>query len=120
MNGVTNIAKPLILVSMFDLIVDGLVDRNRFDIEIIANRYSELQEVYATKTPCQYPLYFLEHEEFYHLKWKGEKVITHTPSRKLMREKVEYAYLDNALWDLLQDKETMDYFRTQIVNGYLK
>ena len=76
--------------------------------------------LYSATTPYQYPLYFLENEDFYHLKWKDNKVVTHTPSAKLIRENVKYAYLDNALWDLLQEKEMRDHFRRIIENHYLK
>ena len=43
-----------------------------------------------------------------------------TPSAKLIRENVKYAYLDNALWDLLQEQEMRDYFRKIIIEHYLK
>ena len=38
---------------------------------------------------------------------------------KLIRENVEYAYFDNALWDLVQDQEMRNHFRTIIENCYL-
>ena len=90
---------------------------NRADIE---NKYKELQEKYEVPTPYQYPLYFMENELFYHLKWKAEKIKTHTPSAKLVRENVEYAYFDDELWILLQDKSILKEFRAVIENYYLK
>lgn len=75
---------------------------------------------YSATTPYQYPLYFLENESFYHLKWKNGRIKTHTPSAKLIRENVEYAYFDNALWDLVQNQEMRNHFRTIIENYYLK
>lgn len=117
--GKANIAKPLLLISILDLI-DSVGQDNHFDIPSVKNMYEKLQKQYGTTTPYQYPLYFLENEVFFHLKWKGIRIKTHTPSAKLIRENVEYAYLDNALWDLLQNPQTREYFRTVIVNNFLK
>lgn len=117
--GKVNNAKPLLLLSVLELI--GFVEHdNCFDVESIKKKYEELQKSYGSTTPYQYPLYFLENEDFFHLKWKETRIKTHTPSAKLIRENVEYAYLDNALWDLLQDQQMREYFQTIIVNNFLK
>lgn len=59
-------------------------------------------------------------EPFYHIKWKKQQDrLPHDSSSKFIRENVEYAYFDNALWDLLQDKETRDYFRESIIKNCL-
>lgn len=118
--GKVNVAKPIIICAMINLIEQGFVVDNIFDIKLIKTEYERLQMLYSATTPYQYPLYFLENEDFYHLKWKDNKVVTHTPSAKLIRENVKYAYLDNALWDLLQEKEMRDHFRRIIENHYLK
>ena len=86
----------------------------------IKESYERLQKKYSATTPYQYPLYFLENESFYHLKWKNGRIKIHTPSAKLIRENVEYAYFDNALWDLVQNQEMRNHFRTIIENYYLK
>ena len=117
--GKVNIAKPLLLLSILELIDDCTQD-NCIEIKRIKDKYEEIQKRYTATTPYQYPLYFLENEDFFHLKWKNKKIKTHTPSAKLIRENIEYAYLDNALWDLLQDYETRELFRTLLINNYLK
>lgn len=117
--GKVNIAKPLLLLSILELIGYG-VQNNRIEIYRIKEKYEELQKQYAATTPYQYPLYFLENEDFFHLKWKETRVKTHTPSAKLIRENIEYAFLDNALWDLLQEQQMLEYFRTLVVNNFLK
>ena len=118
-NGKVNIAKPLLLLSVLKL-MDDCVQNNRFSIQSIKEKYEELQQQYAATTPYQYPLYFLENETFFHLKWKETRIKIHTPSAKLIRENVEYAYLDNALWDLLQEQHMREAFQTIIVNNFLK
>lgn len=118
--GRTNTAKPLMILAMINLIDKGDITDGLFDIESMKNEYVKLQSHYSATTPYQYPLYFLENESFYHLKWNENRVFTHTPSAKLIRENVKYAYLDNALWDLLQEQEMRDYFRKIIIEHYLK
>lgn len=116
--GKVNVAKPLLLLSILELI-DAGVQSNRFEIQSIKDKYEELQKQYATTTPFQYPLYFLEYEIFFHLKWKVTRIKTHTPSAKLIRENIEYAFLDNALYDLLQERQMREYFQTLIINNFL-
>lgn len=117
--GKLNIAKPLLLLSILELIGDGM-QSNRIEIKRIKEKYEELQKQYAATTPYQYPLYFLENEDFFHLKWKETRIKIHTPSAKLIRENIEYAFLDNALWDLLQDQQMREFFQTLVVNNFLK
>ena len=93
---------------------------NRFEIQSIKEKYEELQKQYSATTPYQYPLYFLENEDFFHLKWKKTRIKTHTPSAKLIRENIEYAFLDNALWDLLQEQQMREDFHTLVINNFLK
>lgn len=118
-NGKVNIAKPLLLLAMLDL-MDYSTQDNRIDISNIIEKYTELQKQHESTTPYHYPIYFLENEEFFHLKWRNTRIKTHTPSAKLIRENVEYAYFDNALWDLLQDKQTRECFKTVITSNFLK
>lgn len=83
-NGKVNIAKPLLLLAMLDL-MDYSTQDNRIDISNIIKKYTELQKQYESTTPYQYPIYFLENEEFFHLKWRNTRIKTHTPSAKLIR-----------------------------------
>ena len=117
--GKANIAKPLLLLSILDLIDERFYD-NRINIQHIVEKYVEKQKLYAATTPYQYPLYFLENEAFFHLKWLKTRIKTHTPSAKFIRENVEYAYFDNALWDILQDCQMREYFKSIIISNFLK
>lgn len=112
-------AKPLLLIGVCNAIEEGKVGNNRISLDVIENQYRLLQKKYGVKTPFNYPLYFLDSEPFYHLKWKSGKVVTYTPSATMLRENIEYAFLDNALWDLLQDEESRNYFRKCIEDYYL-
>ena len=48
------------------------------------------------------------------------KVKKKAPSAKFIRDNIEYAYLDNALWDILQNPDTRDYLKEKIINAYLQ
>jgi len=120
MNGRIIPAKPLVVLAIIDSIENKTASNNKISIEVVRGVYNNLQAEYNVGTPFQYPLYFMESESFYHLKWKGDKIKTKAPSNRMIRDNIEYAYLDNALWDLLQDSETRTNFRDAIINYYLK
>jgi putative restriction endonuclease len=65
----------------------------------------------------------LNAEEFYHIKWNAGVVPSRqaqSPSGKFLTENVDYAYLDDTLWELLQDKEIREEFKEAIITHYLK
>lgn len=113
-------AKPLMLIGICNAIELGCVGDNRISINEAESQYRILQKKYNVKTPFNLPLYFLASETFYHIKWKNVQVVTNTPSALMLRNNVEYIYLDNVLWDILQDKTMRNYFRKSIEDYYLK
>lgn len=47
----------------------------------------------------------LESDEFWHLNYQGERLSkSRTPSKAWLKENVEFAYFDESLWILLQNK----------------
>ena len=61
--------------------------------------------------------FYLGSEDFYFI--KGKKAHT-TPSAKFLRENVEYACLDDDLWELMQDPETRNELRDAIIKHFIK
>lgn len=118
--GILNAAKPIMVLAILETTSKGKSKNNRFLLGDLEQEYNCISESFQKTTPFQYPFYFLESEGFYHLSWKNGRIKTHTPSARMLRENIEYAYLDNALWDLLQEKETRDYLKETIINFYLK
>lgn len=59
-------------------------------------------------TPIPLPFFHLDREPYYHLKWRPAAphlaTHAHSPSAKFLRDHVAYAYFDEELWNLLQDK----------------
>lgn len=58
--GKLNIAKPLVIMAMLELIEQGDAVMNKFNIADIKESYERLQKNYSATTPYQYPIYFLE------------------------------------------------------------
>lgn len=119
-NGKLILAKPLLLVSVIDYIKQGACIDNKVlynDLNVFYSTNTMLAHV--TKTPMQYPYYYMKSESFWHLKWKCQFIKTKAPSAKFVRENIEYAYLDNALWDLLQEPQVQQQLREALVTHFL-
>lgn len=130
-NGQPSVSKPLFLLSVFDLIDNNSITRNVFYFEnvLLRERYKgyALKYLGEIRTPFSpffiRPFYHLDSEPFYELVWKSAKRPTtnsHTPSAKYLRENLEYAKLDDDLWELLQDPENRAYLKQAIIDRYLK
>lgn len=104
------IAKPALLLAVLNGIDDGVFSNNRILLnDWLVNRYNKLMGTYNNNTSFTeigMPFWYMQSDGFWHLKFAGilkEKV--YTPSRKWLNNNVEYAYFDDSLWLLLQDKE---------------
>lgn len=118
-HGQVNIAKPIMILSIIHGIENGNIKANRIQYsESLITAYNKLFEQYSSSpiTSSVYPYYYLGSEDFYFI--KGNKART-TPSAKFLRENVEYACLDDELWELLQDPETRNEFRDAIIRHFI-
>lgn len=115
-------AKPLLLITIIHAIeLLQLNDNKIYFVKSLEDIYKETCIRYNFPiTPFFKPFYYLSYENFWHLKWKTEAYNEQHPSSRFIRENIEYAYLDNTLWDILQDKTMRDYFRKSIEDYYLK
>lgn len=119
-HGHINIAKPIMMLSIIHGIENGSIKANRiFYSESLQDTYNKLFTRYSnnTVTSSVYPYYYLSSEDFYFI--KGKKAHT-TPSAKFLRENVEYACLDDELWELLQDPEIRNELRDAIIQHFIK
>lgn len=119
--GVVINAKPIFLLSILSLIAEEIVIDNRFRFnEMLNNSYNETCEKYNQPiTPLYKPFYHLSSDGFWYIKWKENAIEKKTPSAKFIRDNIEYAYLDNALWDLLQIEDVREEYKNTIINFYL-
>lgn len=133
--GVFSNAKPLFVIAIIDAIKAGLITNNAITIDnkeleaIYKKLFVSCDENYdgpissnIKTTPFQMPFFHLNQESYYHIKWKpGTKppAQANSPSRKYLKENVQYAYLDEELWNILQDSNNRRLLRDSIVNKFI-
>ena len=120
-HGKPNMAKPILIISLIEAIEKGKIKENKILFVDLLEHYTSESALngWHNKTSLQLPFYFMGSEPFWHLKWVAEPVKTKSPSAKFIRENVEYAYLDNALWDLLQDAQVRGRLRDALMSHFL-
>ncbi len=101
--------KPILILTVLELITQHLIVKNQIFIsdeliETFKKYWSILVNDSIYVDAIHYPFFHLRREGFWHLKFRdtyneGERIKT---TNKL-KEKVEYAYLDRELFELLQD-----------------
>lgn len=118
--GAPIIAKPVLMLAIFQMIDDGtLLGNNITFSDELCDTYSTLFRKYSTGriTPVLYPYYYLNSEEFYYVKGDTSR---RTPSVSFIHERIEFAALDDELWDLLQDPAVRNDYREAIIKKFLK
>lgn len=134
--GVFSNAKPIFVITIIDAIHEGLIIGNRIDFnnKDIENLYIDnyrrcsssdykLYRANTKVTPYNLPFFHLNAESYYHIKWK-EGVVppkqAQSPSSKYLKENVDYTYLDDELWELLQSPEVRYDFRNALIERFIK
>ena len=119
-------AKPLYFLAITEGISMGKLLENKFFyddfLEALYLDSCHLYEPELKVAPFYRPFYHSNREEYYNILWKGGSVPAHTwhtPSAKFLREHVEYAFLDNKLWSLLQDSEIREALKQSVIKRYL-
>lgn len=117
--GKKKVAKPIFLISILDMIEKGKLKSNHITYTSeLEQMYNSLFEIFQKPlSPLKYPFYHLITDGFYHIQGS---LPTKSPTPKQLRETVEYAYLDDALWELLQDEAVRGELRESLVNHFLR
>lgn len=115
-------AKPLLFYSVIIMIEKGFVHDNCIYFDKVSEEfYKKVSATYGEAiTPFFKPFYYLQFDGFWHLKGKYANVKTNRPSPRFIRENIEYAFLDNALWDLLQEASIREHFKLIIESHHMK
>lgn len=115
-------AKPILIISIIDMIAEGILTNNKIYYPDIKPIYSQTHKFFQpekVETPLYKPFFHLANEPFYHLNWINKFKYNNSISAKIIRDHVEYAYLDNALWDLLQEPHVRNQLRETLVAHFL-
>ena len=126
-HGETIVAKPVLLLAAIDGVEANVFGNNQFVInEWLEERYEALMRKYAKdsqfddKTGIEKPFWHLETDGFWHLNCQGERSgKSHTPSKRWLKDNVEFASFDEPLWILLQNKVWRTKLRDYIVEHKL-
>ena len=126
-NGEVIVAKPVLLLALIDGVEDGEFTTNRFFLnEWLEKRYLVLMKQYTKHSQfpnpadISNPFWHLHSDGFGHLNYPGERLSKgKTPSRKWLKENVDYAWFDDDLWILLQNIEWRHKLRDYIVENKL-
>ena len=105
------VAKPVLLLAIIDGIESGMLCNNEFCLtDWLEARYVMLMQQYMKgsqfdkPTDISNPFWHLQSDGFWHLQYDEKPQAYATPSKHWLKDKVLYAYLDDDLWMLLQNK----------------
>lgn len=121
--GIVINAKPILLITLIELIGEGLIKNNQVIIsKDVEERYKTKYEELApgeTMTPIYRPFYHLMSDGFWHLKTTEELPAKKLTNRRL-RTVTDYGFFDNVLWDILQMENIRDFYTKLLIDNYLK
>ena len=126
-NGEIIIAKPVLMVAIIDAIDSNVYTNNQFTInDWLEDHYKMLMSQYVKKsqfdgtTEIEKSFWHLESDGFWHLNYQGERLSKgRTPSKAWLKANVEFAYFDESLWILLQNRVWRMKLRDYIVEHKL-
>lgn len=129
-------AKPIFVISLLDAIEQGFLSHNEIPfnskrlIDIYSNNYRKERDksglifrANSKITPYNYPYFHMNAEPFYHIKWKDGIIApeqSSSPSCKYLKEHIDYAFLDEELWKLLQSSEVRYDLRKELEDKFIK
>jgi len=118
------IAKPVLLLAVIDGISEGRYGKNHIYLnEWLDIRYKTLMYKYGNQklsTEINMPFWHMKNDGFWHLQFVESQIERRfTPSKNWLRRNVKYAYFDEALWILLENKEWRMKMRDFIVEHKL-
>jgi predicted restriction endonuclease len=122
-------AKPLFVLSIIQAIENKHLLNNRFfhSDEILKGLYLSACQQYEPQynpSPFILPFYHLSKDSYYDIKWSGKPFNpsphAHSPSAKYLNDNAEYAFFDEAFWELLQDASVREEFKELIINFFIR
>ena len=126
-HGEVIVAKPVLLLALIDGIDSGVFTTNQLTLnDWLGEKYLALMKQYTKNSQfdkpadISNPYWHLQSDGFWHLQLVEKPQEGVTPSMRWLKEKVNYAYFDDDLWVLLQNKVWRLKLRDYIVEHKLK
>ena len=115
--------KPALLLSVIHQIEKGNILDNRIYLtpDLIAEFIETFRLLVITGNRPEFtlPFYHLTGEGFWHLQVKTDKILRgYVKSINVLNELIDYAYLDEPLFALLQQRETRELLKHTLLNTY--
>lgn len=102
--------KPILLLSVIDLIAQGIIEQNKIIIsDELINAFNKYWQLLGNKSylgGLHYPFFYLKREQFWHLELKPDFDGFQPKSINKLRQAVEYATLDEQLFEFLKNGES--------------
>ncbi len=102
--------KPILILTIIDLITREIINDNRIPVsEELIQTFERYWSILGSKTykgGLHYPFFHLQSDGFWHLVFKSEFKGLQPKTTNKLKEAVEYAYLDNELFNFLQDESS--------------
>ena len=119
-------AKPLYFLAIVEAISrGGLLENKFFYDDTLETLYLEMCNLYEpglSAAPFYKTYYRSSSEEYYKIIWKdgvNPPEQSKSPSRRYLKENVQYAYLDDKLWDLLMVPSNRAFLRESLTNKFI-
>ena len=123
--------KALLLLSILTLIENGTITENKIHLDkSIANTFASTWGNYLqnNKIPSVWiPFWYMKSEPFWHFKALADENILQNllcfaghPSVGQMRGVIKYAYVDEQLFSLMQDREEGSKLKEALIDTYLR
>ena len=118
--------KPVMVLSVIDLIETGHIDRNRVYLDdTLQQKFKELWKLYVPSTSkfkCSiaYPFFHLGNDKFWRLVPSNEYVKQGSYySVSSIHKNFEYAIIDQDLFNILQQPSNRDVLRNVLISAFL-
>ena len=123
--------KAVLLLSILTLIENGTITENKIHLDkTIANTFASIWGDYLqnNKIPSVWiPFWYMKSEPFWHFKALADENILQNllcfaghPSVGQMRGVIKYAYVDEQLFSLMQDREESSKLKEALIDTYLR
>ena len=120
------VAKPVLILSLIDGISENVFVDNEFGLtEWLEVRYLVLMKQYTSSsqfsnvTGIENPFWHLATDGFWTLQYRQEPPNGVSPSKRWLKDNVEFAHFDESLWILLQNKVWRTKLREYIIEHKL-